>query len=149
EPGAERDLGADDAVTAEKTLLHREHVHGAALALGIAATPSGELRHDALGIHAGCQHVAVIAIAGDHLVARLERHLHADDDRLLADIEVTEAADQPHAIHLSRLLLEAADQQHVAIGLDLLLAAELGAVGVSVSVACAPVPAPVRCSAAG
>ena len=41
--------------------------------------------------------------------------LHADDDRLLADIEMAEAADQAHAIHLPGLLLEAADQQHGAI----------------------------------
>ena len=41
--------------------------------------------------------------------------LHADHDRFLADIEMAEAADQPHAVELARLLLEAADQQHVAI----------------------------------
>ena len=55
-----------------------------------------------------------------------ERRLHADDDRFLADIEVAEAADQPHAVHLARLLLEAADQQHVAIELQHLLGREIG-----------------------
>ena len=45
-----------------------------------------------------------------------ERHLHADDDSLLADVEVAEAADQAHAVELAGLLLEAADQQHVAVG---------------------------------
>ena len=50
-----------------------------------------------------------------------QRHLHADDDGLLADIEMAEAADQPHAVELSGLLLEAADQQHVAIGLQQML----------------------------
>ena len=58
--------------------------------------------------------MAVIAIAGDHLITLLGRELHADDDRFLADIEVAEPADQPHAVHLARLLLETADQQHVA-----------------------------------
>ena len=53
--------------------------------------------------------MAVVAIAGDDLVAVLQRHLHADDHRLLADIEVAEAADQAHAVELARLLLEAAD----------------------------------------
>ncbi len=123
-PGAERDLGADDAVAAEEALLHREHVHRAALALGIAAAAAGQLRHDALGVHAAGQHVAVIAIAGDDLVARLDRHLHADHHRLLADIEVAEAADQPHAVQLAGLLLEAADQQHVAVGRKLLVLVE-------------------------
>ena len=45
----------------------------------------------------------------------VERRLHADDDGLLADIEMAEAADQAHAVELAGLLLEAADQQHVAI----------------------------------
>ena len=47
-----------------------------------------------------------------------ERGLHADDDRFLADIEVAEAADQAHAVELAGLLLEAADQQHLAIVLE-------------------------------
>ena len=68
--------------------------------------------------------MAVIAIAGDDLVAGLDRHLHADHHRLLADIEVAEAADEPHAVKLAGLLLEAADQQHVAVGRELLLLVE-------------------------
>ena len=102
----------------KKILLHAEHVHRAAFALGIAAAAPGQLRHDALGVHAGGEHVAVVAIPGDDLVALLEDDLHADDDRLLADVEVAEAADQPHAVHLAGLLLEAADQQHVAVGVE-------------------------------
>jgi hypothetical protein len=54
--------------------------------------------------------VAVVAVAGDHLVAVLERHLHADDDGFLADIEVAEPADEAHAVKLAGLFLEAADQ---------------------------------------
>src|SRR6266849_4541513 len=37
EAGPERDLGGHDAMPAEETLLDREHVHRAALALGVAA----------------------------------------------------------------------------------------------------------------
>ena len=86
----------------------------------------GELGHDALGVEAHDQHVAVVAIAGDlGVLALLRRHGDAGDDRFLADIEVAEAADQPHAIHLAGLLLEAPDQQHVAIGLELLVLGEL------------------------
>ena len=70
--------------------------------------------------------MTVIAVAGDDLVARLQRHLHADDDGFLADIEVAETADQAHAVHLPRLFLEAADGEHVAIGSELLLLAKFG-----------------------
>jgi hypothetical protein len=96
-------------------------VHRAAFALGIAAAAARQLRHDAIWRHARRQHVAVIAIRGDDLVALLQRGLHADDDGFLADIEVAEAADEPHAVELARALLEAADQQHVSVVLQQLV----------------------------
>src|SRR5690606_20698092 len=66
---------------------------------------------DAIG-----EHVTMIAIAGDNAVlARLQRRLDAHRNRFLADIEVTETADEPQAVKLSRLLLEPADQHHLAI----------------------------------
>ena len=59
--------------------------------------------------------MAVVAVGGDDRVLVDDRRLHADDDGFLADIEVAEAADQAHAVELACPLLEAADQQHVAI----------------------------------
>jgi hypothetical protein len=112
-----------------ETLLHGKHVHGAALALGIAAAAPGQFGHHALGVHAAGQHVAMIAVPGDDLVALLQGHLHAHDDGFLPDIEVAKAADQPHAVHLAGLLLEAADQQHIAIGGKLLLPGKFGGRG--------------------
>ena len=91
-------------------------MHRAALAFGIAVASAGQLGHHALGLHAGGEHMAVIAIGGDDLVALADRQLHASDHRLLADIEVAEAADIAHAVKLPRLLLESADQQHHAVG---------------------------------
>ena len=115
EAGAERHRGADNAVSAEKMLFRAEHVHRAALAMRIAAAPTGQLRHDPLGIHAAGQHMAMVAIGGDDRVAVLEGGLDADNHRLLPDIEVAVAADQPHAVHLPGALLKAADQQHVPV----------------------------------
>ncbi len=116
EAGAERRRRADDAVTAIEVLLDREHVHRAAFALGVAVAAAGQLGHHPLRLHAGGEHVAVVAIGGDDLVAVGDRHLHAGHDRFLADIEMAEAADIAHAVKLPGLLLEAADQQHQAIG---------------------------------
>ena len=123
--GAEGDLGADDAVAAVEVLLLREHVHGAALALRQAAAASGQFGHDALRVHAAGEHVAVIAVTRDHLVAFLRGHLHADDHGLLPDIEVAEAADEAHAVHLAGLFLETADHQHLAVGDEILVLLEL------------------------
>ncbi len=51
--------------------------------------------------------MAVIAIAGDDLVALFERHLHPDDHRLLSYVEMAESADETHAVELAGLFLEA------------------------------------------
>ena len=102
-------------------------MHRAALALGIAAAPAGELGHHALRIHAAGQHVTVIAVAGDHLIAIAFGHFHADDDGFLADVEVAEAADQAHAVHLAGLLLETADQQHLPERVEFLFLVEFRA----------------------
>ena len=45
--------------------------------------------------------MAMVAVTRNHLVSGLDRQLHADDDCFLADIEVTEAADEPHAVKLA------------------------------------------------
>ncbi len=113
-------------MAAVEVLLLGEHVHGAALALGKAAAASGQFRHHPARAHAAGQHVAVVAVAGDDLVAVLQRKLHADDDSFLADIEVTEAADEAHAVELAGLLLETPDEQHLAIGLQIVFLGEIG-----------------------
>ena len=58
------------AMSAEESFLDGEHVHRAALALGIAVAAAGQFRHHALRIHAAGQHMAVIAVAGDDLHRR-------------------------------------------------------------------------------
>ena len=69
QPGADADLRADDAVSAEEVLLLAEHVHRPALAVRVAGGAPGQLRHHAARVHAAGQHVAVVAIGGDDLVA--------------------------------------------------------------------------------
>src|SRR5690606_33217232 len=96
--GAKRYLRADDAVTAVEILLLGEHVHGAALALGVTSTAAGELGHDAARFHACGQHVAVVTIAGNDLITFLEVHLHTHDDSFLSDVKMAEAANEAHAI---------------------------------------------------
>ena len=114
--GADRDLRADDAVAAVKTMLDREHVHRAALAPGDAGSAAGQFGHDEVGIDAVGEHMTMVAIAGDDPVAPdLERGLETDRDRLLADIEVTEAADQTEAVKLPGFFLEPANEQHLPV----------------------------------
>ncbi|MNL46388.1 hypothetical protein D3C87_1690950 [compost metagenome] len=101
-------------------------MHRAALPLGKAAATTGEFGHDAAGAHAAGQHVTVVTIGGDDLVAFFQGHLHADNDSFLADVEVTEAADEAHAIELAGLFLETPDQQHFAVGFQFVFFGEVG-----------------------
>src|SRR3546814_8013756 len=55
----------------------------------MAVLAAGELGHDAFRIHAAGQHMTVVAVAGDDLVAGLQRQLHPDDDRFLRSEEHT------------------------------------------------------------
>ena len=126
EPGAERHRSADDAVSAVEFLLDGEHVHRAALALGIAADAPGQLGHHALRFHPRRQHVAVVAVGGDHRILVGGTRVQAGDHGLLTDVEVAEAGDQSHAVKLAGLLLEATDQQHFTVELQQLLRVRLG-----------------------
>ena len=127
---AQRHLRPDDAVPAVKRRRHIEHVHRAALALGRAANAPGQLGHHGIRVHARRQHMAVVAVAGDDLVKALfDVGLYTHRHGFLADIEVTETPDQAHAVQLSGPLLEAADQQHLAVIAQELVLGRLGAIG--------------------
>jgi hypothetical protein len=68
--------------------------------------------------------VPVITVSSYDLITPLQRHLHADDHRFLADVEVAEAANCAHSVELTRLFLETPDQKHVAQGSQLLFSRE-------------------------
>ena len=111
--GGQRNLSADDAVAAEEVLVGVEEVHRAALALRAAADLAEQLGHHLVGRSAHDERVAVVAVAREHVVVRSQRRERADGDRLLPDVEVAEAADLAERVSLGRLLLEAADENHL------------------------------------
>jgi hypothetical protein len=87
-------------------------VHRPAASLRHAVDAPEELGHDAVGIGAAHERVAVRAVGRDQVVVVAHRARRSDDRRLLADREVQEAADLGLGVHLSRALLEAADEHH-------------------------------------
>ena len=62
--------------------------------------------------------MAVVAIASDNRVTLAERGLHTNNDRFLPNIKMAEPANDPHAVKLTRLLFESADQQHLSIEME-------------------------------
>src|SRR3954462_15882686 len=70
--------------------------------------------------------MAMVAIAGDDAVlADGHRRLETDGNRFLADVEVAEAADEAEPVKLAGALLEAADEEHLAVEIEELLLAWL------------------------
>ena len=90
-------------------------MHGAAFTAGIAARASCQFRHDAARLHAASEHVAVITIARNHLVALNHSCTTTRHNGLLADIKVTETCDLAHSVKLSGFFFKAAYQQHITI----------------------------------
>ena len=114
-PDADRDLPADDAVTAIEMLLDVEKVHRAALAARAAVDLAEQLGHARLGAHAARERQPVVAVGRDDGVVGAGGPDGAGGDGLLADVEVEEAGDLLPPVHLGRALLEAALEQHVAV----------------------------------
>ena len=91
EAGADGDLGTDDAVAAEEALC--EHVHGPALAVGNAFSPSEQLANDGLDGSAAHQGEAVAAVGGDDGVFLGDGVLDARGYGLLACGQMAETSD--------------------------------------------------------
>ena len=83
--GRHRDLRAHDAVAAEHALGGIEEVHRAALAPRDAGSLAEELGHDRAWVHAEGQGVAMVPVAGEHVVPlEVEDGDRPDRHRLLA-----------------------------------------------------------------
>ena len=93
EPRRERDVPADDAVTAHEPLRRVEEVHRPALTLRAPRRLAEQLRHDRGGGDAPGERLPVLAIRADDVIVVAQRGERADRHGLLADVEMAEAAD--------------------------------------------------------
>ena len=118
EPCSNRNLRRDDPMPAVEVFLFAEHMHGSALAAGIAIRAAGQFGHHAAGVHAASQHMAMIPVRCNDLIVILQRRLDPDHDGFLANIEMAKSADLAHAVELTGLFFETADHHHVAIILE-------------------------------
>src|SRR5262249_33738301 len=116
-----RDAARDDAVGAEHADAEIGDVHRTALAFAVAGLPTVELGHHPVEIGALGDAVAMAAMRRDDPVALAERGAGADGDGRLADIAMHDAVDLAGEIIGRGALLEAADRQHPAQHLALLL----------------------------
>ena len=113
----DRNVTADDPVSAEEVRVGIENVHGAALTTGAAGVAAKELGHDCPRTDPARESLSVVAISRDYVIIGADHRHHAGRDRFLSDVQVTEAADFSEGVRFSAALLEAALEEHrVKIG---------------------------------
>ena len=115
--GDHRQAAADDGVRAEVAALDVVEVHRASVATRDALHLPVELRHDRVRVRPARERMPVGAMRRREDVPLGHRARHADGHRLLADRHVQEARQLARAELLLDLLLEAADEQHLAVEL--------------------------------
>ena len=113
----QRRPAADDAVGAEHAAVEIGDVHRPALAAAQPAFLGEQLLHHQNRVAALGDAVAVPAMGAGDVVLRPEMRAHADGRSLLAGIEVDKPGDAALRELFLHALLEAADRDHVAIGL--------------------------------
>ncbi len=92
QPDTQRNLSANNAVATVKILLAGEHMHGATLTVGIPGRTARKLCHHATGGHASHQHLPVVSVRCNQLIAIFQAHLDTNHHSFLPDIQVAETA---------------------------------------------------------
>jgi hypothetical protein len=125
-PVGDRKARRDDAVCTEDAQSRIGDVHGSTAASVRPAVLCHQFGEHPLGVEALGQAVAMAAVGrGDHVLAP-ERPAGPDGGSLLADGEMDEAGNKPIAVEVGHALFEPADQQHLALHLDQIVAGHRG-----------------------
>ena len=110
----QRQAAADDGIAAVEIVLAAEQVHGAAAASRAAFGLAVHLGHHLAHGDAAHQRVGVLAVGCHQPVVCPQCADHAGGDRLLAVIEMQEAADLSRTVEFGTFRLKPADTDHAA-----------------------------------
>ena len=116
--GGDRHVAADDGVAAAEVPFGRRRGASSRRGRADAGGACRKLGHEARGSHAARQRVAVVAVVRDDVVVGAQRRIAPTADRLLADVEVQEAADLALARTSRATLLEAPDEEHLTVSFE-------------------------------
>ncbi len=115
----ERNVRADDGVTAIHVIFFVEEMHRTAEPTRATGFLAKQLGHAGIGAGAARERVCVIAIRRDDVIVVAHRRNRTRHQSFLPDIEMTEAANLLRLILLARTFFETTDQQHQREHLDL------------------------------
>ena len=113
-PHRHRQAAPHDAVAAQVAVRHVRDVHGAAAPPTKARLPPHDVRHDAVRVVAPGQKMPVSPVVAEQIVSLLERADHPHVGGLLTDRQVQGAVRLALLIEPIGLLLELADELHLA-----------------------------------
>ena len=116
--GSERNLAANNRVSAEKIDLHIKQVHRAAFAARTARGFPIKLCHHSIRRNALRDRLSMLAVARNDIIVLANRRDGADADCLLTDVQMAEAANLAQVVRLGAFLFKAPTQKHLPIQLD-------------------------------
>ena len=110
--GAERHRRADDSVRAQNVEVQVGDMHRAAEATAITGVAAQQFGHHAVEVGALGDAVAVASMVAGHVIVVAQDRADGRGDRLLADVAVRGALDQPFLEQVGGALLERANAPH-------------------------------------
>jgi hypothetical protein len=114
------DAAADDPEAAHEAVRKVDHVHRAGTAAAHACRPAQHLGGERLGVRALRERVPMPAVGAGHVVVRLERRADAHRHGLLAGGQVRRTMHLALQEQPLDLLLEAPDEAHTAVPIEVL-----------------------------
>jgi hypothetical protein len=108
----DRQVPADDAVSAEVAGRDVVEVHAPALAAADAVDLAAQLGHERSRVGAAGESISVVTVGGDEVVVGPQQAHRPHRHRLLPDVQVEKAADLALHVELGTPLLEPPDEEH-------------------------------------
>ena len=118
--GGGGDAAADDAEAADEAVRQVDHVHGPRAPAADPGHPTEHLGRERFGVRSLRERVPVAAVGASHVVVGLERRADPDGNGLLARGQVRGAVHLPLEEQALDVLLEAADEPHAAVAIEVL-----------------------------
>lgn len=105
----QRQMAADDRISAPEILAHVCKMHRTAQPFGAAGHFAEQFCHQRIDVESARNSMAVVAVMGKDMIFGAQRRNGADRRRLFADVQMEKTADSGFGVHLLTLLLEASD----------------------------------------
>ena len=123
-PGRQRQLCPNNRVPAHESLARIEDVHRTALPFAQTSALPEHLCHHAVRVQTARKGVAVITVMRHDVIPGIQRRHRTDTRRFLTNVEMEESSNASQAVLLSARLFESTNQEHSAVEVQQVTAAQ-------------------------